>query len=83
MVDMFLNQHQNQMKGDVQGKARLAHVDSEDDDDLDDTRDLLNDQPASKLSKGHLRKNSEGTRKDGEGTRENMMPFEKHGRRMK
>lgn len=50
------------MNVNFQEKARLAEVDSEDDDDdLDDTRDLLNDQPASKLSKGYQRKNSEGT----------------------
>lgn len=67
MVDMFLNQHQNQMSGvNFQGKAKLSQVDSDDDDDLDDTRDLLNDQPAAKPGKTHMRRNSDGTSLDSE-----------------
>ena len=52
MVDMFLNQHKNHMQANVEGRTKLTQVDSDDDEDeLDDTRDLLGERPMGKPSK--------------------------------
>lgn len=45
MVDMFLNQNKNHVPVNFKNNMQLNQVNSDDDDELEDTKDLLDDPP--------------------------------------